>query len=31
VEYCLTDPAAQPDRKKWETEAAIRLADDQAG
>ena|SRR5437868_6523778 len=30
VEYFLTDPAEQPDRKKWETEVAIRLADDQA-
>jgi effector-binding domain-containing protein len=27
VEYFLTDPAEQPDRKKWETEVAIRLAD----
>jgi hypothetical protein len=31
VEYFLTDPAEQPDRKKWETEVAIRLADDRAG
>jgi hypothetical protein len=31
VEYFLTDPAEQPDRKKWETEVAIRLADEQAG
>ena len=31
VEYFLTDPAEQPDRNKWETEVAIRLADDQAG
>jgi effector-binding domain-containing protein len=30
VEYFLTDPAKQPDKKKWETEVAIRLADDQA-
>jgi effector-binding domain-containing protein len=30
VEYFLTDPAEQPDRNKWETEVAIRLADDQA-
>jgi effector-binding domain-containing protein len=29
VEYFLTDPAEQPDRKKWETEVAIRLADEQ--
>jgi effector-binding domain-containing protein len=28
VEYFLTDPAEEPDRKKWETEVAIRLADD---
>ena len=27
VECFLTDPAEQPDRKKWETEVAIRLAD----
>jgi effector-binding domain-containing protein len=27
VEYFLTDPAEQPDQKKWETEVAIRLAD----
>jgi effector-binding domain-containing protein len=31
VEYFLTGPAEQPDRDKWETEVAIRLADDQAG
>src|SRR5687768_17189714 len=30
VEYFLTDPAEEPDKKKWETEVAIRLADDQA-
>ena len=28
VEFFLTDPAEQPDRKKWETEVAIKLADD---
>ena len=28
VEYFLTDPAEEPDKKKWETEVAIRLADD---
>ncbi len=28
VEFQLTDPAEEPDRKKWETEVAIRLADD---
>jgi effector-binding domain-containing protein len=28
IEYFLTDPAEEPDRKKWETEVAIRLADD---
>jgi len=28
VEYFLTDPAEQPDRKKWETEVAIKLADE---
>jgi effector-binding domain-containing protein len=27
VEYFLTDPAVEPDRKKWKTEVAIRLAD----
>ena len=27
VEYFLTDPAEQPDRNKWETEVAIKLAD----
>jgi effector-binding domain-containing protein len=26
VEFFLTDPAEEPDRKKWETEVAIRLA-----
>ena len=26
-ESFLTDPAVQPDRKKWETEVAIKLAD----
>jgi effector-binding domain-containing protein len=30
IEYFLTDPAEQPDRKKWETEVAIRVADEQA-
>jgi effector-binding domain-containing protein len=30
IEYFLTDPAEQPDKKKWETEVAIKLADDQA-
>jgi effector-binding domain-containing protein len=30
VEYFLTDPAEEPDKKKWETEVAIRLADDHA-
>ncbi len=29
VEIFLTDPAEQPDRKKWETEVAILLADQQ--
>lgn len=28
VEFFVTDPAEQPDRKKWETEVAIKLADD---
>ncbi len=28
VEYFLTDPAEEPDKKKWETEVAIRLMDD---
>jgi effector-binding domain-containing protein len=27
VEFFLTDPAEEPDRKKWETEVAIKLAD----
>jgi effector-binding domain-containing protein len=27
VEYFLTDPAEEPDRKKWETEVAIKVAD----
>jgi effector-binding domain-containing protein len=31
IEYFLTDPAEQPDRKKWETEVAIRVADGQGG
>jgi hypothetical protein len=31
VEYFLTNPDEEPDSKKWETEVAIRLADDQAG
>jgi effector-binding domain-containing protein len=30
VEYFLTDPAEEPDRNKWETEVAIRLAEGQA-
>jgi effector-binding domain-containing protein len=29
VEFYLTDPADEPDQAKWETEVAIRLADDQ--
>lgn len=29
VEFYLTDPANEPDQEKWETEVAIRLADDQ--
>jgi effector-binding domain-containing protein len=29
VEYFLTDPAQEPDRKKWETQLAIRLAEGQ--
>jgi effector-binding domain-containing protein len=29
VEYFLTDPDAEPDQAKWETEVAIRLADEQ--
>jgi effector-binding domain-containing protein len=29
VESYLTDPADEPDQAKWETEVAIRLADDQ--
>ena len=29
VEYFRTDPAEQPDRKKWETEVAIKLVNDQ--
>lgn len=28
IEIFLTDPAEQPDRKKWETEVAIKLAGD---
>jgi hypothetical protein len=27
VEFFLTDPDEEPDREKWETEVAIRLAD----
>jgi effector-binding domain-containing protein len=27
VEFYLTDPRAEPDTSKWETEVAIRLAD----
>jgi effector-binding domain-containing protein len=27
VECFLTDPAEEPDRKKWETEVAIKVAD----
>ena len=30
VEYFLTDPAEEPDRKKWETEVAIKVVDAQA-
>ncbi|HEY3230779.1 MAG TPA: GyrI-like domain-containing protein [Roseiflexaceae bacterium] len=30
IESYLTDPADEPDQAKWETEVAIRLADDQA-
>jgi len=30
-ESYLTDPATEPDPAKWETEVAIRLADDQPG
>jgi effector-binding domain-containing protein len=30
VEYFLTNPEDEPDRKKWETEVAIRVADGQA-
>jgi len=30
VEYFLTDPAEQPDKKKWETEVAIKVTDDHA-
>jgi effector-binding domain-containing protein len=29
VEFYLTDPADEPDQEKWETEVAIRLADNQ--
>lgn len=29
LESFLTDPAEEPDASKWETEVAIRLADDQ--
>jgi effector-binding domain-containing protein len=29
VEFFLTDPANEPDQAKWETEVAIKLADDQ--
>lgn len=29
IEIFLTDPAEQPDRKLWETEVAIKLADNQ--
>lgn len=28
VEYFLTDPAEEPDQSKWETEVAIKLADE---
>jgi len=31
LETFLTNPDEQPDRAKWETEVAIRLADTQAG
>jgi effector-binding domain-containing protein len=30
LESYLTDPADEPNQAKWETEVAIRLADDQA-
>lgn len=30
VESFLTDPDEEPDRAKWQTEVAIRLADDQS-
>ena len=29
LEWSLTDPAEEPDMTKWETEVAIRLADEQ--
>ena len=29
IESFLTDPADEPNQAKWETEVAIRLADDQ--
>lgn len=29
VEFFLTDPADEPDKKKWDTEVAIKLADAQ--
>jgi effector-binding domain-containing protein len=28
VEYFLTDPAEEPDKKRWATEVAIKVADD---
>ncbi len=30
IESYLTDPAEEPDQAKWETEVAIKVADDQA-
>lgn len=30
IEFYLTDPADEPDMAKWETEVAIKLADDPA-
>jgi len=30
IEFYLTDPNEQPDQAKWETEVAIKLADDQS-
>jgi effector-binding domain-containing protein len=31
VEHYLTDPEVEPDSSKWQTEVAIRLADEQRG